>query len=102
MNSRFGPNGINFETGEPLRQVDLSAIAALAASGSTRDPGRESGILRLAYDIDPANIAAAGWGLIVPRGMDTGSLSGLRSLIERRKSQVAPRRFRLLEYWPGE
>jgi hypothetical protein len=100
-----GFNGVNGETGDylfrPLPQEEVRDLARRAP----RDPGRlaklASWLRRLTsryldprYDVDPTDLSASGWGLVVPEGPEHATseiLRALEPLLERRRRQAGDR-----------
>jgi hypothetical protein len=97
-------NGVDGATGGYLRPpVALSDVARQLRS--LRPNAESDAVLLDSYglrrDLDPADLAQAGWGVVFARGTPPGIREALSDLLEDRKSR-AGKRFRVLEYLPGE
>jgi hypothetical protein len=106
-------NGINALTGEYLVPPMTLAQAAARARG-TPPPAEQVGWLRrlvqrltgrffgLPMDVDPTDLAQAGWAVVFTPDTPDVVRKGLQPLIDLRGKQAPPDRFKVLEYKPGE
>ncbi|MFO0798038.1 MAG: hypothetical protein U0804_11205 [Gemmataceae bacterium] len=53
-------------------------------------------------DVDPTNVARAGWAVVLPAAAPPELLAAVQPLIDHRKKGVPPDRCKLLQYRPGE
>jgi len=108
-------NGIDASTGEPLLCTTLEQVAELAcgeelSAGEAEDLRRWSSSLRDAhletrFQIDPRNLAEAGWGVIFPEDRQDELREALAPLLALRKSQAGrlqENRYRELIVYRGE
>jgi hypothetical protein len=58
--------------------------------------------LSLPLDVDPVNVARAGWAVVFPAGAAPELKTALDPLLARRRATVPPDRCKVLEYRPGE
>jgi hypothetical protein len=109
-------NGVNATTGEPLlQQATLEQIAALACGEEL--PAAEVEELRrwrtrveqdhldTRFEIDPRNLAEAGWGVIFPQSRQDELREALAPLLDLRQAQaslVSEGRYRELVHRRGE
>jgi hypothetical protein len=112
---RIYVNGINALTGEYLVPPMTAAEVAARARG-TPPPAEQAGWLRrlvqrwfgagrvfgLAEDVEPTDVAQAGWAVVFTPDTPEEVRRGLQPLLERRSGQVPKDRCKLLEYTPGE
>lgn len=93
-------NGINASTGEPLLpRATLAQIAALACSAEISPAEAEElkrwaaylneDHLDLRFQLDPRNLAEAGWGAIFPDNRQEELRRALAPLLDMRRSQAA-------------
>jgi hypothetical protein len=105
-------NGINGLTGEyliePLAPAEVAdrEPATPAAQATAKWLRRAWDTISqphfgLPFDVQPENVAEAGWGVVVAADDETGILEKLEPLLRRRREQTGDR-FRILEYRPGE
>jgi hypothetical protein len=105
-------NGIDAVTGEYLvPPLSAESVASLIRPPEDRE---QSGWLKrlknlfsrpflgLPVDIDPTDVARAGWGVVVAPGTPSEVLTALEPLIAHRRSHVLADRCKTLEYRPGE
>jgi hypothetical protein len=104
-------NGVNGLTGEYL--LGPLTSAEVAERGRRPEDAGTALWLRLAhdtvsephfglpFDVDPARVEEAGWGVVVSTADSSGALEGLAPLIERRRAQVGDH-VRILDHRPGE
>ena len=96
-------NGINAATGEYLRPpMPLSEFSRLAGRDRVEPVQGARGLLA---GEDPSDLAAAGWGVILPQDADPAVREALKPLLERRRSQAALKaewHYRELTYIFGE
>jgi hypothetical protein len=105
-------NGIDGRTGEylvrPLRPAEL----AERARRPSEDPEVERWLrlawenisqphLGIPFDVDPVEVAEAGWAVVVSTAETTDVATALAPLIEHRRRQAGPR-VRVLDHRPGE
>lgn len=108
-------NGIDASTGEPLLCTTLEQIATVACgeqvpAGESEELRRRAAALRedhldTRFEIDPRNLAEAGWAVIFPEGRQDELRDALAPLLALRRSQAAGRReyrYRELVSRPGE
>jgi len=91
-------NGIDASTGEPLLRATLGQIAALAggeelSAGEAEELRRWTSTLRedhldTRFQIDPRDLAEAGWGVIFPEGREDELRAALAPLLALRRSQA--------------
>ena len=109
---QFFLNGIDGVTGEYLvPPMSAESVARLIRPTADRE---QSGWLKrvqslftrpfrgLPVDIDPTDVARAGWGVVVSPQTPSETLSALEPLIAHRRSQVLADRCKTLEYRAGE
>lgn len=94
------PMGVQAESGQLLPGLsgqDLARIGQDPASVQSR--GEAGGTEFLAVsEVDPNNLAEAGWGIILPSGLDPAIRNALEPLIELRRRQVGdPNLFRVFD-----
>lgn len=106
-------NGIDGTTGRYLVPPMSTSQAAALAGGNPVEPSL-SGWLRamvqvfkrpklgLPMDVEPTNLARAGWAIVFPASASAELRSALEPLIRHRKSMIPPDRCKTLEYRPGE
>jgi hypothetical protein len=106
-------NGINALTGEYLAPP-LTAAQAAALARSTPPPAERANWFRrllqrfagrffgLPMDVDPTDLAQAGWAIVFPPGTPDAVRKALQPLVEHRSRQAPPDRFKMLEYRAGE
>ena len=58
--------------------------------------------LGLPMDVDPTNLARAGWGVVFSADASAEVKAAVQTLIDHRKQLVPPDRCKVLEYRPGE
>jgi hypothetical protein len=102
-------NGISGATGDYLVPPMTVAQAADVARGRPPDKGI-GGWLRnvvallkrpfmgLPMDVDPKDVAAAGWAVVFPAGTPDAVRQALQPLLSHRERQVLPGRFKVLEH----
>lgn len=107
-------NGINGATGqyltEPVEQVELAARvrgepqpeAEVARFFRHSSEVLKMPFMALPFDIDPLNVAKAGWGIVFAEGASAALRDALQPLIAQRRSQVKADRCKELEYKTGE
>jgi len=108
-------NGIDASTGEPLFKATLEQIATLACgeqvpAGESEEIQRYAASLRedhldTRFQIDPRNLAEAGWGVIFPEGRQDELREALAPLLSLRRAQAGrlrENRYRELVALPGE
>ena len=109
---QFFLNGIDGVTGEYLvPPMSAESVARLIRPTADRE---QSGWLKrvqslftrpflgLPVDIDPTDVARAGWGVVVSPHTPSEVLDALELLIAHRRSQVLADRCKILEYRAGE
>ncbi len=103
-------NGINPDTGEYVAAMDLDRLGALLQE-APRDESREqfleqrgdlSPTFGLPFDVDPLDIASAGWCIVFSTQEDDAVRTAVAPLVERRRAQVTANRFKVLDHRPGE
>lgn len=106
-------NGLNGDTGRYLFDPTTTDDVARRARGED-DPARVShwltGILKrlkgpfqgLPMEVDPNDIAQAGWGIVFAREVSAEVREALEPLIQHRRSQVPEDRCKVLEYESGK
>jgi hypothetical protein len=110
---RLHVNGINGATGEYLVPPLTAEQAADLARGKPPDEGLAGWLRRVAtllkqpflglpMDVDPREVAAAGWAVVFPKDTPDAVRQALQPLISRRERQVMPGRCKVLEYEPGQ
>jgi len=109
-------NGINATTGEPLLPDATPLQIAALAGGETLPAAeieelrrwrssREQDHLDTRFEVDPCNLAEAGWGVIFPAGREHELREALAPLLSLRKAQaslLSEGRYRELVYHRGE
>jgi hypothetical protein len=107
-------NGIDATTGGYLLPPMTPAEIAAAACGERADPNRLAALtkatnalttdhLGLPFDVDPLDIAQAGWGLVFSADDQPEVKAALAPLLARRAEQVSDAaRLKVLEYKMGE
>jgi hypothetical protein len=110
---RLHINGINGATGDYLVAPLSVGQAADLARGRPPDKGL-GGWLRgvvallkrpfmgLPRDVDPRDVAAAGWAVVFPKETPAAVREALQPLISRRERQVMPGRCQVLDYERGQ
>jgi hypothetical protein len=110
---RLHVNGINGATGDYLVSPLTVQQAADLARGQPPDKGL-GGWLRsvvtllkrpfmgLPMDVDPKDVAAAGWAIVFAKDTPAAVREALQPLISRREWQVMPGRCKVLEYQRGQ
>ena len=109
---QFYLNGIDGVTGEYLvPPMGAGSVARLIRPSADRE---QAGWLKrigslftrpfrgLPIDVDPTEVACAGWGVVVSPETPSGVMSALEPLLAHRRSQVLPDRCKTLEYRAGE
>jgi Peptidase family C25 len=107
------PNGVNGLTGEFLLPPLATADVADRARKVDDDPDtvnrlkqvhadQSEATYRVPFDIDPENVANAGWAIVFSEDEDDVVKAALDALIEHRGSQVGDDRMKVLDYQPGE
>jgi hypothetical protein len=106
-------NGIDARTGEYL-VPPLTAAAAAALARRSSPPAEKVGWFRgllrrlagrflgLPCDINPLDLAQAGWAVVFAAGVPDAARKGLAPLVEHRARQAPPDRHKVLEHRPGE
>lgn len=56
----------------------------------------------LPFGLDENNLGQVGWAVVVPGGDSRNHLAAVQPLLDRRRTQVPPALFKVLEYRPGE
>lgn len=104
-------NGIDLDTGDYL--TPKSSVGEVAqglredlagpvdAPELTRRRHDDEDHLGVRYGLDPQDLAAVGWGLVVPSGVDPTVLDALEPLLRLREEQAGGL-FRRLDLLPGE
>ncbi len=96
-------NGIDGSTGEYLlAPMELDEFAQMVRP---REPIESVSRMRaLKGDLDPARLADAGWGVILPTETPVKVREALEPLLEHRRSQAmaVDKRYHELDYRPGE
>ena len=106
-------NGIDGATGEYLVPPFTTAQAVSIARGRPTEGSLGTwfraivSVLRrpklgLPMDVDPTNLARAGWAVVFPHGISPEVKAAVQPLLDRRKSVVPPDRCKVLQYRPGE
>ena len=94
------PMGVMAASGTILPALtagDLSRIGQDPNAVQTRGHAENTDFLAVS-DVDPNNLAEAGWGIIFPSGLDPSIRKALEPLIEHRRSQVGdPSLFRIFD-----
>ena len=94
------PMGVMAESGSILPGLtagDLARIGQDPNAVQTRGHAENTDFLAVS-DVDPNNLAEAGWGIIFPNGLDPAIRASLEPLIEHRRSQVGdPALFRIFD-----
>src|SRR5262249_7351886 len=106
-------NGINGLTGQYLAPPLTPAEAAALARQTP--PAREKAgwfgrliskltgrFFGLPMDVDPTDLAQAGWAVVFPAGTPDEVRRGLQPLIDHRARQAPPDRCKQLTYAPGQ
>ncbi|MGH9151598.1 MAG: C25 family cysteine peptidase [Acidimicrobiales bacterium] len=110
MDERIVGNGINPDTGEHVAAVSLEELGAVLRE-APHDERRErylemrsdrSPTYGLPFDVDPLDVASAGWCAVFSTDEPEGVRRALAPLLERRQSQVRADRFKVLDHRPGE
>jgi hypothetical protein len=106
-------NGINPLTGEYLVPPLSAEAAARHAAGGPAPPAERAGWFRrlakavagrfygLPADVDPTDLAQAGWGVVFAPDTPGPVRAGLAPLLDRRAAQAGPL-FRTFEFAPGD
>ncbi|MFO0798482.1 MAG: hypothetical protein U0804_13480 [Gemmataceae bacterium] len=106
-------NGINALTGEYLVAPLTVEEAGRRAAGGAAPTAERAGWLRrlakkltgkffgLPADVDPTDLAQAGWGVVFAKETPEDVRAALKPLLDRRAAQAGPL-FRVLELQPGE
>ncbi len=106
-------NGINARSGQYLVRPKTIAEAAELARANLpaqeqvnwfqrlvdRFKGRFFG---LPMDVEPTDLAQAGWSVVLPSGIPDAVKRAVQPLIEHRSRQVPPDRWKILDYTPRE
>lgn len=106
-------NGIDGVTGNylvpPMSQAEAADIARGRPVESTLGTWFRAAVsvlrrpkLGLPMDVDPTNLARAGWAIVFPANATAELKAAVQPLLDRRKAIVPPDRCKLLEYRPGE
>jgi hypothetical protein len=106
-------NGIDGVTGNYLVPPMSAADAVVAARSNPQDAGLVGWLVRirdvllrpflaLPLDINPTDIARAGWGIVFAKDTPQVVRDALEPLIAHRRKRVPPDRCKVLEYRPGE
>jgi hypothetical protein len=106
-------NGINGATGQYLTPpLDVAAAAAALRGEPPQDPqhaaylktvsGKPAGFLELPFNVRGEDVPKAGWGVVFADTTPAAVRTALRPLLDRRKSQVQPDRYKELDYHAGE
>jgi len=103
------PMGVQAETGRLLPGLtphDLSHIDDAPNAVQARGVSENTDFLAIS-EIDPNNLAEAGWGIVFPASIDPAVRAALEPLIEQRRKQVPnPKLFKILDgksgYQPGD
>lgn len=94
------PLGVQAESGQlmpALTPEDLKRIGEAPAAVAERGQAENTAFLAVS-SIDPNNLAEAGWGIILPEGLDPKIREALAPLIEQRRRQVGDAKlFRIFE-----
>ncbi len=102
-------NGIDGGTGQPLIPPLWPDEAIRLASSPPRVRATVRTLRGLAqvlerpsyglpFDIDPSDVATAGWGVVFPAESSVEVRKALQPLLDHRQAHVMPERFRLLDY----
>jgi hypothetical protein len=97
-------NGVDGVTGGYLRPPVALSVVARQFRSLRPDAESEAALLDsygLRRDLDPSDLAQAGWGVVFARGTPPEIREALSDLLEDRKQRTG-KRFRVLEYLPGE
>jgi hypothetical protein len=105
-------NGIDGRTGEylvkPLRPAELAERARRPPEDAEADRWLRQAWenvsqphLGLPFDVDPAEVAEAGWAVVISRAETADVTTALAPLIEHRRRQAGDR-VRVLDHRPGE
>jgi hypothetical protein len=99
-------------TGNYLVPPLSAADAAAAARGQVAEAGHGGWLRRLRdallrrralpFDVDPIDVARAGWGIVFAADTPSEVRGALEPLIAHRRRHVPPERCKVLEYRPGE
>src|SRR5689334_11657690 len=106
-------NGINGATGDYLVPPMTVEHAAGLARGQPPDKGLGDWLrnvvallkrpfMGLPMDVDPKDVAAAGWAVVFPKGTPDAVRQALQPLVGHRERQVMPGRCKVLEYQRGQ
>src|SRR5215469_15856403 len=106
-------NGVNGVTGAYLIPPMSVAQIAETIKGQPEDPHRQAltrmvklageAHLGLPLDLDPTNLAQAGWGIVFHVDVRQDIREALQPLIEHRRSQVTNEKLvKILDYHSGE
>lgn len=94
------PFGVMAESGQlmpALTPGDLKRIGDAPAAVSERGQAENTAFLAVS-SVDPNNLAEAGWGIVLPEGLDPAIREALSPLIEQRRRQVGDANlFRIFE-----
>ncbi|HVM05767.1 MAG TPA: hypothetical protein VM242_11395 [Acidimicrobiales bacterium] len=110
MGERILGNGINPDTGEYVAAVELDRLGELllAVPGDERRErylemrGDRSPTFGLPFDVDPLDVASAGWCAVFSVEEDDAVRRAVAPLLEHRRAQVKEDRFKVLDHRPGE
>ena len=103
-------NGINPDTGEYVAAVDPAELGTLLRT-APHDERREkylemrsdrSPTFGLPFDVDPLDVASAGWCAVFSVDEDDAVRAALAPLLDHRRGQVKPDRFKVLDHRPAE
>ncbi len=102
-------NGLNASTGEYLTPPSSAEDLAALARGESVAPehllelkwrkGKDKAHYGVKEGVDPNDLAAAGWGVIFPQGVDPAVQDALRDLLALRKMQANRVKERYHEYF---
>jgi len=106
-------NGINGVTGNYLVAPMTTTEAVAMARGKPLESETEGLLKRiweamqrpfmgLPMDVDPTDVARAGWAVVFAEGTPTEVRDALQPLVQHRRTQVPPDRCKQLEYKSGE
>lgn len=97
-------NGIDADTGAPLvpplTLEQLGELARAELRGAAPPLPAPEVVRGLPYGLDPADLAATGWAVVLPTGA-ADRQAALAPLLDHRK-QLAGERFKILDVLPGE
>ena len=110
MGERIVGNGINPDTGDYVAAVELDQLGPLllAVPGDERRArylemrGDRSPTFGLPFDVDPLDVAGAGWCAVFSVEEDDAVRAAIAPLLEHRQAQVKDDRLKVLDHRPGE